>query len=81
MSGEVERYTAIKAKADDAKLKKAQAEARLEDAKKKAAEMVAEITAAGYPSVGALKDAIDLMEAELKVLLDEADKKLTEAGF
>jgi hypothetical protein len=77
----VKRYTALKAAADDIALKRSAAMARVEDAKKALGEVISEVRDSGYGSVAELKAAIEANEAELNVLLQDAEEKLKAGGY
>jgi hypothetical protein len=77
----IARYTELTAAKDDIRLKHAAAQARLEDSEKAMGETVGEIKELGFQSVAELQAAIVLHESELKVLIEEAEKKLRVGGY
>lgn len=77
----VKRYAELQAAEDDIKIKKAQAQARLEDAQKRLEEGVAEVKALGFKTVAELQLAIAEVDAELKVQIEKAEAKLKLGGY
>ncbi len=77
----VRRYSELQAAADDIKIKKAQAEARLEDAREKLEKGVAEVKSLGFQTVAELQLAIAAADGELKVQLEKAEAKLAQGGY
>lgn len=77
----VKKYSELKAAEDDIRMKKAAAEARLEDARTLLAQYVGEVQALGFSTVADLQAAIEANEAELRVLLEDAENRLREGGY
>lgn len=77
----VQRYSELQGAADDIKIKKAQAEARLEDAKQTLEVGIGEVKALGFQTVAELQLAIAAAEGELRVQLENAEEKLKQGGY
>ncbi len=77
----ITRYTELTAARDDIRLKRAAAQARLEDSEKALEVTVAEVKGLGFQSVAELQAAIATSEAEMLVLIEEAEAKLKAGGY
>lgn len=77
----IARYSELKAAQEDIGLKRAAAEARLQDSEAAMATAVAEVKAQGFGSVAELQTAIAAAEGELNILLEEAEAKLKAGGY
>ncbi len=79
--GLIRKYTELQAEADAIRLKRATAVAKLEDAKDRLQVHVNDVKRLGFGTLAELQLALSEAEAELKVLMEQAEAKLVKGGY